>query len=223
MEYAVVMVSPSREFMMERIDRDDVSVSQVVDNRTPLGTVYNKFIDDVRNSDLSCEWLILQHHDVKYDVDMVLDGLKRMKGKYDLVGMVGCKRMSVGTARLNWFTGSRGYPLGRYGIVNHLDDDRGVSDFSYHHPDVKDTQVACVDGLWMAFSSDFIRRTQIRFNEWMKWNCYDTDICLQTILKYSGRIGCMVVPSLVHRSVGKGILNPSFVDDENILRNQWHI
>ena len=54
-----------------------------------------------------------------------------------------------------------------------------------------------------------------------EFDCYDTDISMQAILKYGLRLGVVVRRDLKHFSVGKSILTPRFLESEAKLRRKW--
>ena len=81
-----------------------------------------------------------------------MNQLEQLSGKYDLIGLCGCAKISVGQSPLNWFCGSIPYPNDRWGCVTHGELGGQVSFFSQHRPDVLDHEVACIDGLCIIFS-----------------------------------------------------------------------
>ena len=55
------------------------------------------------------------------------------------------------------------------------------------------------------------------------FDCYDTDISLQTVLKYKFKLGVIVEESLKHYSVGKSIMTDDFLMHEIDLRKKWQL
>ena len=150
-----------------------------------------------------------------------MDQLERLNGKYDLVGLCGCAKISVGQSPLNWFCGSIPYPNDRWGCVTHGELGGQVSFFSQHYPDVLDHEVACIDGLCIIFSRKAID-SGLRFDEALSpFDFYDTDISMQAVLKYKMKVGVIVRKELQHWSVGKSILTPGFLKNEEVFRAKW--
>ena len=61
----------------------------------------------------------------------------------------------------------------------------------------------------------------LRFDERLRFNCYDTQISLDAVMNYKLRVGCLVEPSLKHFSVGRSILTDDFLVDEKVLRDRF--
>ena len=122
---------------------------------------------------------------------------------------------------LNWFTGSSKTPESRYGDITMItqEGDRRCEYNKINGIDVSDTEVACIDGLCIVFNRNMLE-SDIKFNEDMMFNCYDTYISLSAIMKYHFKVGVMVLPT-IHQSVGKSILSDVFMQDENILRSNF--
>ena len=161
------------------------------------------------------------HADVSFDPVGVMNQLENLNGKYDLIGLCGCARISVGQSPLNWYCGSIPYPGDRWGCVTHGELGGQVSFFSQHHPDVADHEVACIDGLCIIFSRKAID-AGLRFDEMLSpFDFYDTDISMQAVLKYGLKVGVIVRKELQHWSVGKSILSQDFLKNEEAFRAKW--
>lgn len=220
MRFKFVFVSKDSEFKMprEKMDTlDRVHAMYFPSNSEPLSKIYNK----VLNEDADSDFVLLVHADVSFDPVGVMDQLERLNGKYDLVGLCGCAKISVGQSPLNWFCGSIPYPNDRWGCVTHGELGGQVTFFSQHHPDVADHEVACIDGLCIIFSRKAVD-AGLRFDESLSpFDFYDTDISMQAVLKYGMKIGVIVRKELQHWSVGKSILTSEFLKNEDVFRIKW--
>ena len=84
-----------------------------------------------------------------------------------------------------------------------------------------DHEVACIDGLCIIFSRKAID-SGLRFDEALSpFDFYDTDISMQAVIKYKMKVGVIVRKELQHRSVGKSILTPGFLKNEETFRAKW--
>ena len=220
MKFKFVFVSKDSEFRMprEKMDAlDRASALYFPNNAEPLSKVYNRALDEDEDSD----FILLVHGDVSFDPAGVMDQLESVSGKYDLLGMCGCAKISVGQSPLNWFCGSIPFPGDRWGCVTHGELGGQVAFFSSHHPDVADHEVACVDGLCIIFSRK-AADAGLRFDESLSpFDFYDTDISMQAVLKYKMKVGVIVRKELQHWSVGRSILTPEFLKNEEAFRAKW--
>ena len=91
-----------------------------------------------------------------------------------------------------------------------------------HSPNITDHEVACIDGLCIIFGPNAIK-SDIIFDTNFKFHHYDTDISFECILNKHLKLGVIVEKSLQHYSVGKGILDKSFLDEEVFFRKKWKI
>lgn len=196
---------------------EDVSTVYVANNSRKLAEVYNGILDGDKDSD----FVLLSHSDVQFDAAGVMSHIESVAGKYDLIGMCGCARFSVGQSPLNWYCGSAPYPGDRWGCVTHGELGGQTTFFSSHHPGETDHEVACLDGLCLAFSRKAVD-AGLRFDESLPpFDFYDTDISMQAVLKYGMKLGVIVRKELQHWSVGKSILKPEFQVGEDAFRAKW--
>lgn len=217
MPFEVVIVSKDRSFMMDPPEIEGVNVSKVINSgNEPLTSIYNSYIDRF-SGDSSLEFLVFMHSDVVLDMNSLVSHIRECSGKYDVMGLCGCEKIRVSKSPLNWFTGSSDFPESRWGCVTHGELGNQTSFFSLDRKDVGDHEVACIDGLCVIISKKALE-TGIRFNENLKFDCYDTEFCLKAVMNFGLRIGCLVETSLVHRSVGKSILGRDFLDSEREMR-----
>ena len=166
------------------------------------------------------DYLVMMHADVEFDLDHFFAHMEECDGKYDVIGLCGCEKISISESPLNWFCGSRKYPGGRWGCVCHGELGNSTSFFSLDRKDITDHQVSCIDGLCIVLSKKAIE-AGLRFDENLKFNCYDTQISFDAIMNLHLKVGVLVETSLKHFSVGKSILGNSFLEDEIILRNRF--
>ena len=91
MKFKFVFVSKDSEFRMprEKMDAlDRASALYFPNNAEPLSKVYNRALDEDKDSD----FILLVHADVSFDPAGVMDQLESVSGKYDLLGMCGCAK-----------------------------------------------------------------------------------------------------------------------------------
>lgn len=189
----------------------------IEDNAKPLAEIYNAELDRLGGFD----WVALMHADVSLDTVGLAEHVESVAGKYDLIGLCGCDKISVGQTPLNWFCGSRPYPDHRWGYVRHGELGGAESFFNAHHPGVTDHQVSCVDGLCIFLSAKAVK-AGLRFDTGLgAFDFYDTDISLQAVMKYGLKAGVVVRKDLVHSSVGKSILGKEFLENERKFREKW--
>ena len=92
--------------------------------------------------------------------------------------------------------------------------------YNQYRPEIKDTEVVCIDGLCIILSKKLIEKG-LRFDTGISdFDFYDTDVSFQTIFNYKGKIGVMIEP-VFHESEGLGILKPEFIEYEKKFREKW--
>ena len=229
-----IFVGADDNFLMSQRDFDDVKTrlydvsvytEWISNNKNELARIYNSRMDqsinpNTKKSDF--DYIIFSHADVRFDPTSFISHLIEINGKYDLIGLAGTKKMNTSYSPLNWFTSSHEFPEQRYGHVVMTNDGRTEDCFynRQHNPDVRDTEVACIDGLCMAVSRSLIERG-FRFDTGIDdFNFYDTGASLKCILDYNGKVGVMV-EKVEHTSVGKSILSESFRENEKKFRERW--
>ena len=220
MKFKFAFVSKDGSFKMpkeEILKSGNIEALYFPDNKEALSKVYNRILNDDKDSD----FVLLTHADVSFDAKSVMSQLESLGGKYDLIGLCGCARISVGQSPLNWFCGSIPFPGERWGCVTHGELGGHVSFFSAHHPDVMDHEVACIDGLCIIFTRKAID-AGLRFDESLSpFDLYDTDISMQAVMNYKMKVGVIVRRELQHWSVGKSILTQEFIKNEDVFRAKW--
>ena len=225
-KHRVIFVSKDESFSLDRKAADEISrrdpdmtFCYVAANTAPLATVYNAFLSEPD----AAEWdyTYFTHAYVSLDFEGLKRHIESIDGKYDVIGLCGCEKFNVSQTPLNWFNGSRPFPGNRWGCVSHGELGDRISFFSAHSPDVGDREVACIDGLCIIFSKKAVQ-SGMKFDPSVgEFDCYDTDISMQAILKYGLRLGVVVRRDLKHFSVGKSILTPRFLESEAKLRRKW--
>jgi len=220
--FRFVIISKDDKFVMDIPSSDNIKFEKIANNRENITKVYNKILDEEKQSQNS-DFLIFMHSDVKVDIAHLVSHIEECKDKYDVMGLCGCAKISMSQHPLNWFCGSRPFPESRWGCVTHGELHDQTSYFSAHSPSVTDHEVACIDGLCMIFGRKAIEDDKIRFDERLRFNCYDTQISMTTVLTNRKKLGVLVEKSLYHYSVGKSILTEDFQKDEDILRCSFGI
>lgn len=115
-KYKFVIVSKNEEFKMSKADfvvlGNDCEVKLIANNKLGLGEVFNKELN-------GADYVFCMHADVQLEIEGLVEHVESLAGKYDVLGLCGCDKMSVGQRPLNWYTGSRPYPKSRWGCVTH--------------------------------------------------------------------------------------------------------
>jgi hypothetical protein len=197
---------------------DNSRVIETGDNTENITIVNNRMIETALSD--GYDYLIMLHSDVEIDLIKLCNHIEECENKYDVMGLCGCEKISISESPLNWFCGSRNYPQYRWGCVCHGELGNSISFFSSDRADILDHQVSCIDGLCIILSRKSML-TGLRFDEKLKFNCYDTQISFDAQLTYGLKVGCLVEKELKHFSVGKSILEDSFFDEELILRQRF--
>lgn len=222
-KFMIVQVSKDEDFKMKIEDLSFVNttVIQVPNNKEPLANVYNEHLKIAR-TEKDVDFVLFMHADVSVDITHLLKHIEECKDKYDVFGLCGCSKISTSQQPLNWFCGSRPFPEFRWGCVTHGELGNQTSFFSQHHPNEFDHEVACIDGLCIIFGPKALQ-SNIIFDTNFKFHHYDTDISFECILHKNLKLGVLVEKSLQHYSVGKGILEQSFLEEEIFFRKKWKI
>lgn len=180
-EHRVVFVSKDDKFCVDEKAAGEISSRDgsirffhVRGNSRPLADVYNGFLSGPEQPDFT----YFVHADVGLDFEGLARHVEDASGRYDVMGLCGCEKLNVSISPLNWFNGSRPWPQHRWGCVSHGELGDQVSFFSAHSPDVRDREVACVDGLCIIFGRKAVE-SGLRFDPAVgAFDCYDTDVSL---------------------------------------------
>lgn len=222
-EIEVFIASPDSSYRFStRNYVDSIHVNVCADNKTNLTTVYNEFLTKVRKEEQKPEFVIFMHHDAELDAKQLIYDLRRCKDRYDVIGLCGTEVLNISQSPLNWYTGSRPTPDRRWGCVTHGELGNSKAFFSQDRADVRDHEVACIDGVCIVFGPNAIA-SELMFDEQFKFDQYDTDLSLQVVMKYKMKLGVVVEESLMHYSVGKSIMTKDFLEHEKDLRKKWDI
>jgi hypothetical protein len=225
MKFLFSIVSKDDKFSISNEDIDsflskhpDSVVDMKGNNSENITVVNNRMVERALKEGF--DFIVMMHSDVTIDLDKLVGHIEECSSKYDVMGLCGCEKISVSECPLNWFCGSRNFPQGRWGCVSHGELGNSVSFFSGDRRDITDHEVACIDGLCIVLSRKAME-SGLRFDEKMKFNCYDTQISFDAILKFKLKVGVLVEEELKHFSVGKSILGEKFLDDEIFLRKRF--
>lgn len=217
----VLVVSSDDQVKLNAQPTAELHISKCLNNRKNLTVVYNEFLAACRIMPELPEFVILMHGDVDVDMTQLIVDLRRCNDKYDVFGLCGTEALNVSQSPLNWYTGSQHTPDKRWGCVTHGELGNQKSFFSQNKPE-RDHEVACIDGLCIIFGPIAIQ-SNLKFDEQLRYNGYDTQISLSCVLEYHMRLGVVIEETLIHQSVGKSILSKEFLIDEQILRNRFKI
>lgn len=225
MKLRFTIVSKNGEFQLgpdafKNAEGFEFETDFVANNTRPISKVYNDVLDETRKKS-DVDFQVFMHSDVNLDVLGLAGHLKQVQEKYDLIGLCGTQVMNISQTPLNWFTSSRPCPNARWGCVTHGELGGMTSFFNEDRPDT-DHEVACIDGLCIAFGKNALR-SEIKFDETLSdFDMYDTDISTQAMIKYRLRIGVVVRRDLKHFSIGKSILDEKFLESELRFRLKWN-
>lgn len=225
LRFLLAVVSKDEDFSLEDSqlwtiaeDFPGSEVSKIQNNSENITVVYNRLIERALADRF--DFLVMMHSDVEIDVKGLAQHIASCSGKYDIMGLCGCEKFSISESPLNWYCASRKYPEFRWGCVSHGELGDLVSFWNSDRKDETDHSVACIDGLCIAMSRKAME-TGVRFDEKLRFNCYDTQISLDAVMKHGLRLGCLVERGLRHFSVGKSITTDVFMEDELELRNHF--
>jgi hypothetical protein len=196
----------------------DSRVEETKNNSERITVVHNRSIERALTE--GYDFLVLMHADVDVDLGKLMSHIEECSSKYDVMGLCGCEKISVSESPLNWFCGSRLYPEFRWGCVCHGELGNAVSFFSGGRPETTDHAVSCIDGLCMILTRRAMEKG-LRFDENLRFNCYDTQLSLDAVMKLRLRLGVLVETELKHFSVGRSILGEDFLKDELVLRKRF--
>ena len=139
-----------------------------------------------------------------------------------MIGLAGTKNLNASASPLNWFVGSQDFPYSRFGDVT-MKQQNGVETrcfYNQHNPDIKDTEVVCIDGLCIILSKKLINQGFIFDTGISDFDFYDTGASFKCLFEMKSKVGVMVEP-VFHESEGMGILKPEFLEDEKKFRERW--
>lgn len=223
--FKFVVVSKDENFKMpaEKFKFDNSCAYLVPNNTDSLAKIYNHYLNQTRQvKEYNTDFIVFMHADVEIDIGKLTTHIEECKDKYDVMGLCGTSVMNVSQSPLNWWTASNPTPEAKWGCVTHGELGNQKSFFSAHHPEVRDHEAACIDGLCIIFGPKAIA-SNIKFDEQFLFDEYDTDISLQAVINYKFKLGVLVEESLKHYSVGRSILTDDFLMHEIDLRKKWQL
>ena len=233
MKIKFVFVSKDNDFLMSDDDFNSVMKSDslsvytefISDNKIDIPTIYNQTIcSSINPNTHTCDfdYIVLSHADVKFNPVSFISHLIWIDGKYNMIGLAGTKNLNSSASPLNWFVGSNQFPYSRYGDVTMTDKNGSEVRCFYNQykPEIKDTEVACIDGLCIILSKKLIEKG-FRFDTGISdFDFYDTGASFKCLFEMKGKLGVMIEP-VFHESEGLGILKPEFLEDEKKFRERW--
>jgi hypothetical protein len=142
-------------------DLDDFLVAKL-NNKTPLATVYNEFLDTAQKENY--EYVILTHDDVIFDHDPRLK-LEDLFQQFDVVGVAGCSKAEIQSPAL-WHLMGKGHLHGA--VAHKYGDKKFMTSFGvYPH------RVVMIDGVFMALNRKAIETVRFDDNCPSAWHFYD--------------------------------------------------
>ena len=191
-DVCVYSVSPLKSnCLLERtFSHSDVDLQITYNNSVGLCESYNKII----NSEVKHKYIILCHHDISLEYTDLIHNVKKGLRQYDVIGVAGGRSPKIVEKNLwHWMMPSSEYR----GFAAHAgpQNQMFVTNFGMT-PD----RVVVLDGVFLAFEHEKIKKTAARFDEQFIWHHYDVDFSL-TCNKNKLKLG--VYPILIyHESPG---------------------
>lgn len=224
-KFAIVSKDASFKMLKDKFDAvkelADIDVEYIANNTDGLPKVYNRVLN-IERASKEHDYVVFMHADVSFNAKSFIEHLTEVGPKYDIIGLCGTATFNVSQSPLNWWTGSNPTPYDKWGCVTHGELGDQTSYFSEHSPNVRDHEVACIDGLCIVFTRTALD-SSIAFDESLgDFDFYDSDISCQALMKYKLKLGVMVQKDLCHYSVGKSILTPAFLANEVKFRKKWN-
>ena len=197
-----------------------VDLEESFGNKLSLSEFGNKAI--YKALEKNYDYLILMHSDVDLSIYDFVKNLIKTKDKYDIVGLVGTKKLFISQSPLTWFTGSNKFTKERYGrITQNVNGMMLESFFNRENPNVLDTEVITIDGLLMCLNRKTMLNEKARFDEQFTFDFYDLDFCMNVQLNTDLKIG-VFVQQAIHESIGKSVLSDKYLIPERKFRIKWN-
>lgn len=225
----IVIASENDEYLFSNVKLDintfpvkyDFDVEVIKNNKSGLPIVYNSALRRIReNKEKKYDYVLFMHSDVLFDIYSLLNKVDAYSSIYDIIGLCGCNKISYSVTPFNWFTGSKAFPLNRFGFVKHLDVNSETF-YNSFDPALEHSNAICLDGLCLIFTQKSIYDSDIKFDESFKFDHYDSDLCFQACIVNKLRLGVIVENSLVHKSIGVSITKEDFKKSEEKFREKW--
>lgn len=219
-----ILLAQKLSFLKENIEivkRQGIDLNVIChqNNKKGLCELYNEILSKSEGLD----GIAFMHGDVDFNIPIIASRCIEESENFDIIGLAGTKKIDLHISPLSWFTGSKDFEEYRYGKITHLDKmATGESFFNYYKPEIKETRVCCIDGLFIYLNKSVIENKELRFDEHFKYDFYDLDFCMQAAVNHKMKIGVIIEPT-IHESVGKSILTENFHEYEKIFKEKWEV
>jgi len=164
----------------------------IIHDARSLAEAYNRALNQARG-----DIIVLSHDDIEFlQPSMWLSKIKDHLSSYDFIGLVGTTKL-IGPA---W---AQAGPPNTFGQVaeNNLDGEPyRVLIFGAPLPVVPNIQA--VDGLFMAFKNDVVKKVRFDEENFNGFHCYDVDFSF-SVYKAGFRLGVATDIPVLHASQGK--------------------
>jgi hypothetical protein len=212
-DVCVYSVSPLKSnCLLERtFSHKDIDLQITYNNKIGLSESYNRII----NSEVKHKYIVFCHHDVSLEYTDLGYNIKRGLTKFDVIGVAGGRSPKIVEKNLwHWMVPQAEY----HGFAAHAgpNNQMYVTNFG-----MTPERVAVLDGVFLAFEHEKIKKSAVQFDEQFIWHHYDIDFSL-TCNKNKLRLG--VYPILVyHESPGLKDLNDEEWNRSNTaFINKWN-
>lgn len=187
----------------------DVKIGMISENRDGLPKVYNRILDTTESG-----IVVFMHDDVEIHDLTFVEKLRTAHTYFDIVGVAGATRQEYSMDRpCLWHMNCRNFRYGPEGgdgrgfIQHPIQENSLVEATSFFGP--TPARVAFIDGCFMSFDAERVRKTGFRFDENFKFHHYDLSAC-----KIAERLGLTIGVwpiHLLHQSPGlRDINDPIF-------------
>lgn len=204
-EACVYSVSPLKSncLLEQSFVHDNVDLRVKYNNSVGLSESYNSIID----SEVTHKYVILCHHDVSLQYTNLLYNVQQGLNRYDVIGVAGGINPQITEKNLwHWMMPASDYR----GFAAHASTPGKM--FVTHFGLTPD-RVAVLDGVFLAFDHEKIKKSGARFDAQFTWHHYDVDFCL-TCNQNKLKLG--VYPILVyHESPGLRDINQTEWNQSN--------
>lgn len=169
-DVCIYSVSPLKsQCLLERtFCHSNIDLRITYNNKIGLCESYNKII----NQPVEHEYIVLCHHDVSLQYANLEYGIKEGLKRFDVIGVAGGRNPKVVEKNLwHWMMPREDYR----GMAAHSD---GQGKMFMTNFGVTPDRVALLDGVFLAFEHEKIKKSKARFDEQFIWHHYDVDFSL---------------------------------------------
>lgn len=200
------------------INGNEVTIDIVtyLNNTTGLSELYNKTLNEYRNSDYS--YIVFLHN------DLIFSNLKQflieiISENKPIMGLAGCTDAPrYGISPMAWNTIGANKQAGE--VWHKINKDMPIVKNRYSGIP-KAYPVITIDGLCIILNSEAIANEQLKFDSNFTFDFYDMDFCFTAATL---GIKCAIINApVIHYSVGNGILNDRYKHLEAIFRKKWNV